>query len=179
MIEDSITAEKQAILNVARAMCAAARTAPKACGIDHLNTCIVTGEDKDKLADEMEKIAEKFDKPFFIRDAGNIRASHAVVLIGASLGQRSLNECCTLCRHKNCTECVQENGVCVYDPMDLGIALGSAVSVAADNRIDNRILFSAGQAAIALGILPEAKIVMAIPLSATRKSLYFDRQPKK
>lgn len=180
MIENSKTAEEQAIMNIAREMCAAARTAPKACGIDHLETCIVSGGDKDKLADEMERIAEKFEKPFFIRDAGNIRASHAVVLIGAIRGQRNLNECCGLCGYKNCAECVQQEGVCVYDPMDLGIALGSAVSVAADNRIDNRIMFSAGQAAIALGILPpEIKIVMSIPLSATRKSLYFDRPPKK
>ena len=179
MIEDSRTAEEQAVLDVARAMCAAARTAPKACGIDHLKTCIVTGADKDKLADEMEKIADQANKPFFARDAGNVRASHAVVLIGCINDQRGLNECCALCHHKNCAECAEKDGVCIYDPMDLGIALGSAVSVAADNRIDSRIMFSAGQASIALGILPpEIKIVMGIPLSATRKSPYFDRQPK-
>ena len=177
MIENSKTAEEQAVINVARNMCAAARTAPKACGIDHLQTCIVTGEDKEKLADEMERLGGKIDKAFFIRDAGNVRASHAVVLIGCVDNQRGLNECCALCHYKNCAECEQQNGVCVYDPMDLGIALGSAVSVAADNRIDSRIMFSAGQAAIALGILPsEIKIVMGIPLSATRKSPYFDRK---
>jgi uncharacterized ferredoxin-like protein len=180
MIEDSRTAEEQAVISVARKMCAAARTAPKACGKDHLETCIVTGEDKEKLADEMERLAEKFEKPFFIRDAGNIRASHAVVLIGAIRGQRNLNECCGLCGYKNCAENAQENGICVFDPMDLGIALGSAVSIAADNRLDNRIMFSAGQAAVSLGIFPpEVKTVMTIPLSSTRKSPYFDRQPKK
>jgi uncharacterized ferredoxin-like protein len=177
VIEQSKAAEEAAILNVARQMCAAARTAPKACGVDHLSTCIVTDADKDKLADEMERIAEKFDRPFFIRDAGNVRASVAVVLIGCILTQRGLNEACALCKQKNCAENEQANGVCVFDPMDLGIALGSAVSIAADNRLDNRIMFTAGQAAVALKIFPEEiKVVMGIPLSATKKSPYFDRK---
>lgn len=177
MIEYSKAAEDAAVLSVARQMCAAARTAPKACGIDHLSTCIVTDADKDKLADEMERIAEEMKRPFFSRDAGNVRASQAVVLIGCIDGQRGLNESCALCKRKNCAENGQDNGVCIFDPMDLGIALGSAVSIAADNRLDNRIMFTAGQAAIALKIFPEeVKTVMGIPLSATRKSPFFDRK---
>ena len=178
MIEISKTAEETAILNVARQMCAAARTAPKACGTDHLHTCIVTGPDKDLLADEMDVIAKKMNRPFFSRDANNVRASHAVVLIGCCIqSQRGLNESCTLCNFENCADCAKHNGICVYDPMDLGIALGSAVGVAADNRIDCRIMFTAGQAAVALKFLPqEIKIIMGIPLSVSRKSPFFDRK---
>ncbi|MEI6101219.1 MAG: DUF2148 domain-containing protein [Eubacteriales bacterium] len=177
MIENSKAAEDAAVLNVARQMCAAARTAPKACGIDHLSTCIVTDEDKGKLADEMERISKEKNLPFFGRDAGNVRASQAVVLIGCIDEPRGLNESCKLCKRKNCAENELDKGVCVFDPMDLGIALGSAVSIAADNRLDNRIMFTAGQAAIALKIFPEeVKIAMGIPLSATRKSPYFDRK---
>ena len=56
MFIKSQAAEFAAVLNVANAVCAAARTAPKACRIDHLNTAILTGEDKDALAVEMRKI---------------------------------------------------------------------------------------------------------------------------
>lgn len=177
MIENSKTAEETAVLNVARQMCAAARTAPKACGIDHLETCIVTGEDLGTLADEMQRIGERLNHKSFLRDAGNVRASGAVVLIGCRMETRGLNEACALCNRKNCAENEEANGVCVFDPMDLGIALGSAVSIAADNRLDNRMMFTAGQAAIALKIFPEEiKIVVGIPLSATKKSPYFDRK---
>jgi len=61
---------------------------------------------------------------------------------------------------------------------DLGIAVGSAVSVAADHRIDNRVMYSAGKGALRLGIFPEdIKIIWGIPLSAGAKSIYYDRNP--
>ena len=60
---------------------------------------------------------------------------------------------------------------------DLGIAIGSAVSVAADGRIDNRVMFSVGKAAMSLGMLGrEMALVFGIPLSASGKSPYFDRK---
>jgi uncharacterized ferredoxin-like protein len=59
--------------------------------------------------------------------------------------------------------------------MDLGIALGSAVALVADNRVDNRIMFTIGQAAAKLGLLGEHKMIMGIPLSASGKSVFFDR----
>jgi uncharacterized ferredoxin-like protein len=177
MIEDSRTAETTAVLNVARQICAAARTAPKACGKDQLSSCILTEGNKDKLAAEMDRLAKVLDRPFFGRDANNVRASQAVVLLGVTLEQRGLNEACKLCRNENCNECAEKNGVCIFAPMDLGIALGSAVSIAADNRMDSRILFSAGQAARSLNILPkEVGIIMAIPLSVSAKSPFFDRK---
>lgn len=169
--------EQAAVLSAAQAMCAAARTAPKARGIDHLDSCVVTGEVLEALAQEMERLGEAFDYAFFLRDAKNVRASQAVVLIGAQYSQRGLDEGCALCRHHNCAECANQQGVCVYDPLDLGIAIGSAVSVAADARIDSRVMFSVGQAAVSLGLLaPAYRMVMGIPLSATKKSPYFDRK---
>jgi uncharacterized ferredoxin-like protein len=177
MIEDSKTAEYAAVMNVARQICAAARTAPKACGIDQLSACILVEGHKDKLAAEMDRLSKVLDRPFFSRDANNVRASHAVVLLGVTLDRRNLNEACQLCRNENCEECAKNNGVCVFAPMDLGIALGSAVALAADNRVDTRILFSAGQAARSLKILPqEAQIIMAVPLSVSAKSPFFDRK---
>lgn len=144
---NSQTLEQEAVLQTARQICAAVRTAPKTRGIDHLETCVLTGEDLETLASQMETLGRDYDYAFFLRDAKNVRASQAVVLIGTGYYQRGLNEGCALCRHTNCAECAAQKGVCVYDPIDLGIAIGSAVSMAADCRVDSRVMFSVGKAA--------------------------------
>jgi uncharacterized ferredoxin-like protein len=56
----------------------------------------------------------------------------------------------------------------------MGIALGSAVKTASLLNIDNRIMYRAGVAAREMGLI-DADFVMGIPLSATGKSIYFDR----
>ena len=174
---DSKKLEEKAVLDTAARMCAAARTSPKTRGIDFIRTCVLTGEEKEALAQEMDRLAPVLDYPFFTRDAGNIRASQAVVLIGTSYQQRGLNEGCQYCNHTNCGECAQQNGVCSYDNVDLGIAVGSAVSAAADSRIDNRVMFSAGRAALSMQVMDEdVKVIPAVPLSAGSKSPYFDRK---
>jgi len=179
MIIDSRASEMNAVMDTASAMLAAARTAPKASGVDRLRTAIVTGEDLYRLAGEMRELGEKFGVGFMLRDAGNIEQCDAVVLIGTIESCHGLNEACSYCHHKNCKECADNNGVCVYPPIDLGIAVGSAVSVAADRRIDNRVMFSVGKAALALGMLDEdTKIILGIPLKVSGKSPYFDRKPK-
>lgn len=176
MICHSQDAETSGILNVAQNMCVAARTAPKARGIDHIDACYLTGEEKETLAVEMERLGKELELAFFIRDAGNVRNSTAVVLIGSRLGQRGLNESCQYCHYTTCGECAREDGLCAFDPMDLGIALGSAAGIAAAAHVDNRIMFSIGKAALSLGLLGEdIKIIMGMPLSATGKSPFFDR----
>ena len=61
--------------------------------------------------------------------------------------------------------------------VDLGIAIGSAVSVAADLRVDNRVMYSVGKAALNIGILGEdVKIAYGIPLSISGKNPFFDRR---
>ena len=177
---DARGAEEGALMRTAQAMCAAARTAPKARGIDHIETCILTGKEKDDLADEMDKIGDVLKAEFFHRDAQNVRDSYLIVMIGIDYSQRGLSEICQLCNNRTCDECAEKNAVCIYDPLDLGIALGSAVSIAADDRMDNRILFSAGKAALVSGTFPDdIRLVMGIPLSCTGKSPYFDRKKKK
>ena len=49
--------ETNAVLNAAFGMCTAARTAPKARGIDNIKTMVLKGADKDMLADTMDKLA--------------------------------------------------------------------------------------------------------------------------
>lgn len=176
MFINSQKAEEQAILNLAYAVCAAARTAPKACGIDHIDTAILTGEEKKKVADEMRRLGETIHASFFIRDAGNVDASGAVVLVGAKYETRGLNKRCGLCGFADCAACTDAGAACVFTGVDLGIALGSAVAMAADARIDNRIMFTVGKAAASLGLMGEHKLIMGIPLSVSGKAPFFDRK---
>jgi len=98
------------------------------------------------------------------------------VLVGVKYEPRGLNERCTLCGFENCAACTDAGAVCVFTSVDLGIALGSAVSIAADGRADNRIMYTVGKAAASLGLLGEYKLIMGIPLSASGKSPFFDRK---
>jgi len=54
--------------------------------------------------------------------------------------------------------------------MDLGIALGVAAKLAAELNIDNRLMYSAGAAAMTLGLL-EADMIIALPLSISEKNI--------
>lgn len=177
MLINSKKAEESAVLNLAYSVCAAARTAPKACGTDHIETAILTGEDKDRVAAEMRKLGESIGESgkFFCRDADNVDKSDAVVLIGAKYATRGLGIICKLCGFNNCGACEKAGAACAFTAMDLGIALGSAVSLIADNRIDNRLMFTIGQAAASLGLLGEYKMIIGIPLSASGKSVFYDR----
>jgi uncharacterized ferredoxin-like protein len=179
MFINSKTAEDSAIISAANAICAAARTAPKACRIDHLDTAIVTAADKGALANEMRKIGEAMtgsNGKFLVRDADNVDTASAVVLIGAKYLTRGLGEMCRLCGFANCAECSKTGAVCVFTAIDLGIALGSAVALLADARIDNRIMFTVGKAAASLGLLGKYKMVIGIPLSVSGKTPFFDRE---
>ena len=169
--------EKRAALDAAARVCAAARTAPKAKGIDHIHTLTLTDADKDAVADEMERFGTAHGANFFLRDANNVRAASVLVLIGIKEGQRGLNGLCGYCHFDDCGACAAGNGVCVYDPIDVGIALGSAAAAAADCRMDSRILFTAGRAAQELGLMGEdVRLIYGLPLAVAGKSPFFDRK---
>jgi len=141
-----------------------------------MDTAVLTGEDKKKVSDEMRRLGETIPAPFFIRDAGNVDASGAVVLVGVKYETRGLNERCGLCGFAGCAACTAAGATCVFTGMDLGIALGSAVALAADSRIDNRIMFTIGKAAASLDLMGKYKLIMGIPLAASGKSPFYDRK---
>ncbi len=177
MLKTMYDAEKDAIFAVADLMAAAAKTAPKGSGRDTIITAIVSGEEKDRLRDKLDELGKEYGEAFMVRDAGNIDNSTCVVLIGCYNSYFGLKNC-SMCGFPNCGETKKHGSPCVFNVSDLGIAVGSAVSVAADQRIDNRVMYSAGRAAVALGLLGEkVKICYAIPLTVTQKSIYFDRNP--
>jgi uncharacterized ferredoxin-like protein len=128
----------------------------------------------------MRKIGEAMNPDngkHFIRDAENVDTAQAVVLIGAKYMTRGLGDMCGLCGFTDCAACAEAGAACVFTAMDLGIALGSAVSLLADKRIDNRIMFTVGKAAASLGLLGEYKMIIGIPLSVSGKTPFFDREP--
>ena len=176
MIMQSKQSEANAVIAVAELMTAAARTAPKTKGQDYLQTCILTGDDLQRLAAAMEDIAQEYGHAFISRDAKNVQSSAAVVALGISHNVRGLNEACGFCKSKNCAQCVSDNNSCVYDPIDLGIAVGSAVSVANAHHIDNRVMFSVGLGLKKLGVFDASvEMVLGIPLCVSGKSPFFDR----
>jgi len=175
MIIKSAAAEKNSVLAAANLMCAAARTAPKAKGLDNISAAVLTESDKEDLANRMLEIARAgYRTNTFTRDAGCVMRADAIVLIGTKTSTIGLD--CGFCGFGTCKKCEAAQAVCSYNPGDLGIAVGSAVSVAAAHRIDNRIMYTAGYAAVKFGLLGDGvKIAFGIPLSVTGKNIFFDR----
>jgi len=150
VIIDSKSSETEAALNVAKLMLIAARTAPKARGEDSIKTAILTDEDKNRLGKVMDELGRT-------RDAQNVLDADAVVLIGVKLGQ------------------TDEWRSFRAKLIDLGIAIGSAVKIASDLNVDNRVMHSVGLAAMKMGLL-DADEVQGIPLSVKGKNIFFDRK---
>ena len=181
-------AEMDGILNVAGLMAVAARTAPKTRGVDGIVSAVLTGEEKDRIADEMERLYKNKRNPlaFFPRDAGNLRDSPILVLIGVKgtmpkKPENPLN--CGACGHETCAEFIATekrpgedfNGpICIWHAVDLGVAMGSAAKIASELNVDNRVMYSVGAAVKALGVI-DADVIVGIPLSAQGKNIYFDR----
>ncbi|ADY73670.1 Protein of unknown function DUF2148 [Desulfurobacterium thermolithotrophum DSM 11699] len=165
-----------AVKTVAELMCCSAITAPKGKGVNLIYTKIFEKEEKDKVADLMEKIGKEKNIPFFIRDAKNVRDSLFVVFIGTEVKPRKV-PFCGFCGFENCEKSAKAGAYCAYAVGDLGIAIGSAVKVASMHNIDNRVLFSFGKTAIIGGFIPSiVKLGYGIPLNVSGKNIYFDRK---
>ena len=173
-----------AVVEAAKLMAISARTAPKARGIDDIEIVLLRDRgDLERLADKMEEIGRETDRGFFVRDAECVRKSSAVLLIGVKGGKPKEIDCGG-CGYDGCEEFRKaEKRVegdysgpnCALQLLDLGLAVGSAAKTASILNLDNRIMFSAGVAAIKLGII-KCSVALGIPLSARGKNIYFDRR---
>ncbi len=184
----SSEAELQAVRMVATMMASSARTAPKGRGVDDIETVLVEGDDVEVLARTMEEKAEEkpsYLSPIFRRDAHNVRNSPCVLLVGVTGEPKKIEQPldCGACGYSTCRQLLnarkQEGNdfsgpLCIFQAIDLGIALSSAVKLASELNIDNRLMYTLGAAANKLGIL-NADMVIGIPLSAGGKNPYFDR----
>lgn len=182
-IIESGSGEIEGLLNVAKLMLISARTAPKSGGRDDVETLLVYGEDKDKIAQEMEKIGKERNIPGFLRDGKNVRDSAAIVLIGVE-GTKSYGLDCGGCGYASCdafNKTKRSKGLdfagpnCIFKSLDMGIALGSAAKTAMDHNADNRIMYRIGTAAMRLRLTKKSSMVMGIPISSKGKAIYFDR----
>lgn len=167
----------EAIFNVARKMMIAARTAPKAKGIDNIVIALLKEDGIKEVSNKLKEMVRRDNLPdFFLRDAVNILSAQAMVVFGTKISSTGIAPC-GMCGFKDCTE-KNENPQhpCVFNTGDLGIAMGSAASVAMDNRVDNRIMYTVGCALLELGILGEdVKIIYGMPLSVSAKNPFMDR----
>jgi len=90
---------------------------------------------------------------------------------------------CGACGYKSCKDLLAAGGregedftgpLCIFQAVDLGIALGSAAKLAGELNIDNRMMYSVGAAAKKINLL-DSDLIVGIPLSVTGKNPYFDR----
>jgi uncharacterized ferredoxin-like protein len=165
------------LLQVAGEMMTAARTAPKGKGIDLIEVITITGDTIVQLSKNMIEYSEKTGMKFITRDANNILQAEAVLLIGTKQKVQSLN--CGYCGFDTCAEKLTHIEVpCAVNTVDVGIAIGSACSVAADHRVDSRVMFSVGRVAQEQNMMPGCSSIYGIPISGSTKNPFFDRISK-
>jgi uncharacterized ferredoxin-like protein len=182
-----MTSETRAVEIVAELMAISARTAPKGRGQDSIVIRVVAGEDLAALAGEMQRLGEATGIKILLRDAGNLEQSDAAVILGCKTSDVAGMDCGG-CGYATCQE-MQSAQIefaarmkpfhgpnCAIKMADLGIALGSAAKTASLHNVDSRIMFTVGVAALSLGWLEGCGVAYGIPLKASGKSIYFDRQ---
>jgi uncharacterized ferredoxin-like protein len=176
-MKESAELEREAALQVAALMAAAARTAPKTRGIDNIKVVALESEPmKRKVIAKMKEIAHAEDRPSLERDANNIALSPAFLVIGVESNTAGLN--CGFCGQKTCEALEAARGVCAFNSIDLGIAACSAATIANQFHVDNRLMYSIGRACLDLRIFDDkVKQAIGIPLSVTGKNPFFDRKP--
>ena len=131
MILNERDSRHEQVLQVAQQMMTAARTAPKGKGVDIIEVAMVTESNIRILSDTMKQMYEDNGFKFFLRDADNILQAECVVLIGTRSLPQGLD--CGHCGYEHCGD--RKKGVpCAINSVDVGIAIGSACSVAADHK---------------------------------------------
>ncbi len=175
-----LDSEKEALLELAKMILVSARTAPKSKGLDSIQTALLTGKEKDNIAEKMRSYAASKGDNWY-RDAKNIEDSAVLVLIGVQGVPIDLINC-GLCGFKTCEDLLEArkkshgpSPCCAFKLMDLGIALGSGAKTSSIHNVDCRIMYRPGKAAKELGYMKDVDLVIVIPLSASGKNIYFDR----
>lgn len=190
-------AEKKAVKEAAKIIGISIRTAPKSAGVDDIAYKIVLDAEKKDIVKEIEQIAVLLqkDRPEdekraigldWRSDGDAVDKSDCLMLIGVK-GRKPLGLNCGGCGLKDCQEFLKAvspqtihmpGPFCMFKLLDLGIALSSAAKAASSLDIDNRIMYRAGLAGYRLGMLKGYSPIMALPLSASGKNIYFDRAEK-
>lgn len=174
MIINERAQRQEQLIQSAQQIMTVARTAPKSRGVDIIEILMITGQEKEAISHKMEELFKINGLPFFLRDAQNIRDAGVLLLFATP--NKSIGINCGYCGFPTCDSRISAVP-CALNSVDLGIAIGSAAATAADLRIDNRIMYSAGKAALELGFFPECNQCFALPLSIGSKNIFVDRKP--
>ena len=129
MIINERETRKEYMLEAAKQIMLAARTAPKGKGVDIIEIITLSDEDIDAVSEELLRLAEKTGIKFLIRDSENIQSADAMIVIGTHQAPQGLN--CAYCGYATCAEKPQDTP-CAINSIDVGIAIGSACAKAAD-----------------------------------------------
>ena len=82
MIINERQSRHEQVLVAARQIMTAARTAPKAKGVDIIEIALIEGDDLKTLSDKMIAMVEQHGMKFFLRDADNVLNAECVIVIG-------------------------------------------------------------------------------------------------
>jgi len=185
----SSQAESEAVVTVAKLIMAAVATSPKTRGVSAVTSILIQGEEQERLANLMEEHGrvKSFNTDIFLRDAKSVRQAAAVILIGVKgtrvkRPEKPFN--CGSCGYPTCGQFERApkgkkgedfiGPICSFQAVDLGVAIGVAAKMAGELNLDNRLMYTAGAAAMELKIL-EADLIVGLPLSVSQKNIFFDR----
>ena len=120
MIYNERNIRKEIVLEAAKQIMMAARTAPKGKGVDIIEIITLSHDSLPTLSENMRSEGKKRGMMFFLRDADNIEQADAVILIGTRRHPLGLN--CAYCGAKTCGENPESNP-CAINSIDVGIAI--------------------------------------------------------
>lgn len=189
--------EAKAVKEAARLIGISIRTAPKSAGVDDIAYKILSDSEKKGITGEIKRLCRLLQKGKtgdekraieldWHSDADAVDKSDCLIMAGVK-GRNPLGMNCGGCGFKDCREFLKvkppqtihmPGPFCMFKLLDLGIALSSAAKAASSLAIDNRIMYRAGLAGYRLGLLKGYSPIMALPLSARGKNIYFDRVEK-
>lgn len=174
---------KDTVRMVGELMAVAARTAPKAVGKDFIEIMLLSDSERVAVGKDMVQVGKERGITGFERDGQNVLDSDAVLLIGL-LPHKGAGLNCGACGYASCEEFNSkahsgdfDGPNCALRLLDMGIALGSSAKMASEFNVDNRIMYRIGVSARRLKI-GGSRFFHGIPLSATGKSIFFDRPVK-
>lgn len=181
---------REAVRIAARLLLASGTTSPRVGGVGECTVHILDDDgDVEALCQKIEGMADESKSwEFFKRDAAMLRDADAVLLV-TSL--RSLTDpsdiSCNMCGYMTCDYMRDvkkfERGpgvaftgpLCSFRATNIAYAINGIVAQARNLGIDHGIFWSAGAAAMRMGILPrDTGFALAVGISVTEKSPFRD-----
>ncbi len=180
----------EAVKIAARLLLASATTAPRVGGVGECTVHIVDDECAiEDLCQKVEAMAKDNKSwQFFKRDAEMLRDADAVLLVTSLRSKTDPADInCNMCGKLTCeylreaeelpseTSIAYPGPLCIFRANNIAYAIDGMISLARNLGIDYGLFWSAGVAAIRLGLLPKnTGFALAVGISVTEKSPFRD-----